>query len=336
MLQRPSIAGLLLLLCACASTPSTAETKPQPAPELEQEALRQIQDNKDRLDFPRILLQLDQTLESYAKALYLRGTTQRADQELSKLENMLRQLVNGEVDFKDKTVRHFSNKARLMALAADGSDTINQGIALSALGFAEGSDVMPVILQGAQLPDPQLVDRAILGLAILRDAATPPGVVIAVVENKKHPEDGRLQAAWALTVLQETSLHTEEIVAEWRRVLGEGESYHPLIVASALRGMGLTRKADDAALVARYLQHPTPKVRISAAVALGRMNAQDHWKDLLQLISNAETVPNVRLAARKALQTLAGGVDRGYDDALWRREFDRSSPSATQPAPAKK
>lgn len=335
MLQRLLTAGLLLLTCACASTADNPDTKPQPEPDLEKEALRQIEDNKDRRDFPRVLLQLDQTLESYAKALYQRGTP-RADQELLKLEKMIRQLVNGEQDFKDEKVRHFSNKARLMALAADGSDTINQGIALTALGFAEGSDVMPVILQGAQLPDPQLVDRAVLGLAILRDASTPPGVVIAVLENKKHPEDGRLQAAWALTVLQETSLHTEEIVAEWRRVLGDAESYHPLVLASALRGIGLTRKTDDAALVARYLQHPTPKVRISAAVALGRMNAQDHWKDLLLLISNAETVPNVRLAARKALQTLAGGVDRGYDDALWRREFDRSSPAATQPAPAKK
>ena len=81
--------------------------------------------------------------------------------------------MNGEQDFKDEKVRHFSNKARLMALAADGSDPINQGIALTALGFAEGSDVMPVILQGAQLPDPQLVDRAVLGLAILRDAPRP-------------------------------------------------------------------------------------------------------------------------------------------------------------------
>jgi hypothetical protein len=65
-------------------------------------------------------------------------------------------------------------------------------------------------------------------------------------------------------------------------------------------------------------------VRINAAIALGRMNAQNQYEKLLELLSPAETVPNVRLAARKALQALAGGTDHGYEVELWRREFDRS------------
>ena len=62
---------------------------------------------------------------------------------------------------------------------------------------------------------------------------------------------------------------------------------------------------------------------MAAAVALGRMNAQDHWQDLLALLSPAETSQNVRLHASKALAELAGGVDHGYDVAAWRKTFDR-------------
>ena len=71
------------------------------------------------------------------------------------------------------------------------------------------------------------------------------------------------------------------------------------------------------------LNHPTPKVRFNTAIALGRMNAQEHHAQLIEMLGPGESQPNVRLAARKALQALAGGVDRGYDTELWRREFER-------------
>ena len=46
---------------------------------------------------------------------------------------------------------------------------------------------MPTILQGAQLSDPYVVDRAVLGLAILRAPTTPPGILEAVVLRPAHP-----------------------------------------------------------------------------------------------------------------------------------------------------
>ena len=61
----------------------------------------------------------------------------------------------------------------------------------------------------------------------------------------------------------------------------------------------------------------------AAALALGRMNAQKHWRDLLALMEPSESVQNVRLHARKALAALAGNKDYGYDLAAWRKVFDR-------------
>jgi HEAT repeat protein len=267
-----------------------------------------------RRDFANVLLQIDQSLESYVGLLNSRGVP-RADQDAERVEKLLRELVSGKPPG--------SNTERLMALAADSTDRNRQAVALAALGFADRADAMPVILQGAQLGDPLLVDRAVLGLALRRDPNTPPGVVAAVLQNEKHPEQGRVQAAWALYTLQENNYKADEIAETWRRILGSETRQHPLIVATAVRGLGLARSPADGPLVAKYLNDPVPKVRVNAAVALGRMNAQDQIEALLKLLGPTETVPNVRLAARKALQALAGGVDRGYEVEVWRREFDR-------------
>jgi hypothetical protein len=95
---------------------------------------------------------------------------------------------------------------------------------------------------------------------------------------------------------------------------------------NAVRGLGVSRKPDHAALVARYVTHPVPKVRSAAAVALARMNAQDQVEALLALLAPAETNDEARLAGRLALTALAGGEDHGYDVAEWRRQFQRKSP----------
>ena len=74
------------------------------------------------------------------------------------------------------------------------------------------------------------------------------------------------------------------------------------------------------------LKHPTPRLRMAAAVALGRMNAQEHWQPLLELLKPQEPNPNVRLSARKALARLAGDKDYTYDIGAWRKVFERGVP----------
>ena len=216
------------------------------------------------------------------------------------------------------------NLRLLRALAADSTEPRQQGIALAALGFSGRRDVTDLIQQGTMSDDADIVDKAVFGLAVLRSPQTAPGPLAAVVENDRHPEDGRVQAAWALYRVQTVSTDPSAIVACWRRFLSTERERMPAgVLVTAVRGLGLAADAANADLVAPMLKHPVPRLRMAAALALGRMNAQEHWRDLLQLLEPAESVQNVRLHARKALMALAGNKDYGYDLVAWRKVFDR-------------
>jgi HEAT repeat protein len=110
----------------------------------------------------------------------------------------------------------------------------------------------------------------------------------------------------------------------WLRFVANRDTLPAGVMVNAARGLGITRDKAHAAALVPVLKHATPRVRMAAAVALGRMNAQDQWRELLELIGPAETVPNVRLAASKALAALAGGANHEYDVTAWRKTFERS------------
>lgn len=303
----------LLLLAACSGAPDANDPATGEFDASIEKDFQQVEANAKRdRELPRVMLQIDKSLAGYAASLDQKGS-HTADRNAASLEKLLRKLVR-------------ENRAELIAAAADSRVVANQGIALSALGFAEGKDVMPVLLGGAQSSDPFLVDRAVFGLAILLDPATPLGVVMKVVEDPAHRIEGRTNAAWALYRLQPVTFEKEKLVAFWKTLASRPRTeVEPSILLQAIRGLGLTRDAANAATVAGHLDHPTPKVREACAVALGRMNAQDQVPQLIDMLTPAETNPNVRLAARKALQALSGGDDRGYEVAEWRKIFDRGN-----------
>lgn len=312
---------LSLLFAACASS----ELRQEPAvEEAQHERKVQAEDQKYR-DYRAVLMRLDQAMDSYVQALSNQGEY-RADTQTERLYKLINDTVLDRGASRPDQRRPAPGEtfARLQASATDASKPDEQGIALAALGFSGDVTVMPTILQGAQLSDPYVVDRAVLGLAILRAPATPPGIFEAVVLRPTHPEDGRVQAAWALFRIQQTSEQPQAIATIWRRLLTEHRDVLPNgVLVTAVRGLGLTRDPAHGELVASFLKHPTPRIRMAAALALGRMKAQAHWRDLVALLEPQEAVQNVRLTARKALVELAGGVDHGYDVAAWRKTFDR-------------
>lgn len=310
MQSRPAaLLVVLVLLAACAGAPDP-EIRREFDPTLEQTEADLQRMDAQRRDFQKVLLDIDQAMDSYVRAMHSKGAPQ-AERHLERLGKMLRQLA-------------LDNYDRLCAAAADGSAPGNQSIALAALGFSGKREAMPVILQGAQLQDELPVNSAALGLAILQDPRTPPGVLAAVMDNPRYKEEVRVNAAWALYRVQESAPRDPAIIAIWLDVLGRPDhEVSPAIIANAVRGMGLTRDPQYGELVARFATHPTPRVRMITAIALGRMNAQDQVEVLLALLGPAETVQNVRLCAHEALVTLAGQVDRGYDVAEWRRVFQR-------------
>ena len=97
----------------------------------------------------------------------------------------------------------------------------------------------------------------------------------------------------------------------------------PAILTPVVRGLGLFRNPEHAKMMERYTTNPTPSVRRNAAVALGRMGNQESQEALLKMIGPHENNANVRLAARKALQALAGGLDGKYEVEKWKSFFKR-------------
>ncbi len=320
-------AALLLAaaLAGCASSPTTPRAEPDPAAEEREIAAREAE--AKRRDFRAVLVRLDQAIDSYVNALANRGEP-RADKQAEQLFRSIRDTVldQGPIVYgKDAhTPPPGANYNLLQAAAIDGSAPADQGIALAALGFSGVASVMPTILAGAQLADPFLIDRAVLGLAVLRSPDTPPGVIARIAENPTHPEDGRVQAAWALYQLQGAVSDQAPYVAIWRRFLTEKrDDLPPGVLLSAIRGLGFARDAANSDLAAAFLTHPVPRLRMASCIALARMNAQDRAGELIELLGPRESVQNVRLHARKALADLAGGTDHGYDVAAWRKTFDR-------------
>jgi hypothetical protein len=311
----------LLLLAACSSAPRT-EYDPTLADQVR--ATRSA--DAERRELRAVLVRLDQGMESYSRAIA--SDTLRADADAQKIYKMLHEEVLDiglrPVRPKEEPREPGTNYQRLQALAIDGSDPADQAIAVAALGFSGRPEVMPLLLQAAQLDQPLLVDRAVFGLAILRAPDTPPGVLGKIAANPAFSAASRTQAAWALYEIQGVSAKREECATIWRRFATElRDSVPPGVLVQAVRGLGYTRDQAHTPVVLPFLQHSMAKVREAAAIALGRLQAQQHTDALLELIGPKETVPNVRLAARKALSELAGRQDYGYDVAAWRKAFDR-------------
>jgi len=324
-----------LFLAACGSARDAAY---DPAIEARfREQNQRAQEARDRLTaIDRVMLDLDRNLNEYFSAMLNSGFA-RADSLALGLENFIRQRVaenfdqlvafadgagNDQIDAVAAGVsRELASKMNAATL-----DLVrNQQIAMAALGFSNRQAALDPMLNGAASKDPKIAGNAVLGLAILGDSRTPPEVIARVMENKRFSEIVRTSAAWSLYRLQSKLVSTSAIIETWRQNLvgpiDEGKIDG--VLTSALRGVGLSRDRSLSKEVMRYASHPTPIVRMGAAIALGRLQDPSAVDVLLTLIEPAEQNPNVRLAARKSLQALAGGNDRGYDIKAWRELFQR-------------
>ncbi|MGA1525154.1 MAG: HEAT repeat domain-containing protein [Planctomycetota bacterium] len=310
---RPLLSHALVvtLLAACSTTGSGTFD-----PEIEEAArLRQQEaaEAEARLAAPdRLITDLDKALHNYSQ-LRLSGASPRAEATAEKVEKFL----------VEQSLKHFD---MLIRQANEAALPRNRAIAVAALGFSGRAEALDPLVNAAQEDDPEVVANAVFGLAMLSDRRTPPAVVIRVVRNESFDETVRNGAAWTLLQLQQAIVDPTEIVRVWLDLLERPAGTQPAgVLVSAVRGIGLTRDAAHAPTVIRLAADHTPLVRQAVAIALARMGAQDHVETLLALLGPGETNENVRLAARKALQELAGGADRKYDVEEWKRVFERGS-----------
>lgn len=314
--------ALFPLLAGCAS--DTTGTGMDPAIE---EAFRQQQQQEQELaarrnQLNRILLDLDKMVDSYVFMVNERGDWGTGD-SVGKIERFLSQQVDGFFNIQTQQWEN-GHYDELVRVADDPSIPGNQSISLAALGFSTRPETLSVLLNGVENEDFNVSNSAVLGLAVFRDERTPPAVLMRCVVQEGRPLSMRSNAAWALYQLQTVLSDNEEIVEFWKSLLGKPTlAVDPGILISAVRGMGITRNPELTGYIVKFVSDPTPQVRMAAAIALGRMQNQATYESLLALLGPAETNANVRLAARKALQALAGGTDRGYDVQGWRLLFDR-------------
>ncbi len=324
-----------MLLAGCSSAPKTAYDQAIEARFAERD--RHSNELRDRLTaFDRVLLDLDRGLAEYFGATLNSGFA-RADRLALGLEEFIRDRVDANFDHlialadgasRSKIDPVTAGISKQMAVAMDAATAgliRNQQIAMAALGFSGRSSSLDSLLNGAAHPNPKISGNAVLGLAILGDSRTPPEVIARVMENDSFPDAVRTSAAWSLFRLQTARAKHAAINKIWKRVLSGPIDENKLdgMLASALRGTGLSGDKIMSPEVVRYLGHPTPMVRMCAAISLGRLKDPSHVDALLTLIEPSEQNPNVRLAARKSLQALAGGHDRGYDIEAWRELFQR-------------
>jgi len=297
-----------LVAAGCGSAP-----EPQYDPAIEAEFLerrRAIEEEKGRQSFEGDLIKIDQAIDKYASA-WLTTELSSSDRLREKLEQYLRGMVD----------RHLP---RLLATADRRDLPAQRAISLAALGFSGRQEALDTLLNGARDDDPLIATAALFGLAVLHEPNTPPGVLGEIMTDAKKPVDVRRNASLALVKLQEHTFKPEAIEPYWEAVLAKPlDSEDSGIQVHALRGLGLRRNPAYAHYAEKFASHPHAMVRSAAAIAMGRMKNTSSVPTLLGLLGPAETNDNVRLAARKALQELAGGIDRYYDVAAWRKVFER-------------
>jgi HEAT repeat protein len=224
--------------------------------------------------------------------------------------------------------KHFD---ALVAVADQGVDPVNRARAVGALGFAStrgpesgiARDILTPLLNALRADDATVVTNAVFALGVLADPRTPVDPLARIIEDPQQPPSSRIGAAWSLLNIQEALHQPQQVQPVWMRLLADPKTNtDPWILIQALRGLGRLRDPALAPVAEPFLQHPTPLVREAAAVALGFLGNRDSHRALLARLSAEETNANVRLAVRKALQALAGQVDRGYDVDQWRRVFE--------------
>lgn len=300
----------LLVMSACASAPQ-GETDQAIEDSMAERRANQAAIQRDQDRFEKILLNLDKSMDKYVESIVTSGI-ERVDRRTTGLESYIRETVD----------KHY---ASLLHAADDASIPGNQAIAVAALGFSDRPESLSPMVNAVHSADPTVSNNAVFGLSMLRDPRTPPHLIARIVEDRQADERSRIMAAWCLFRLQERLTDPKPVYDKWLEILSQPELTDPWILITSLRGISRSRNPEHAPFAEKLVSHPTPKVREAAAACLGYLGNRESHTALLTRISPAETNPNVRLAARKALQALAGNIDRGYDVREWQRVFETQS-----------
>jgi HEAT repeat protein len=297
-LRRAACLTLLLVLSAgCASTPKEPEAKVEPYdPKWEQaEAPEPI---------GKLLAGVDMSLRGWTK-LVLSAQTDEERAQARGLELDLMRRVRPRV-------------ADLIHELESGPPT-NRIPAAAALGFTHAREAQSPLLAALHDPSADVVNNALIGLAVLQLADTP----LAEIETllARH-DDGfvRSNAAWALRSLIEAGADGTPIAATARQALIDPE---PFVRAQAALILAQLADGDAVSSIGELAREPTPFVVLAATRALaliGRTNPHAKGPAARELVRAWERA-NAKLhgAMQRALIELAGENhgDKLEDWAEW-------------------
>ena len=193
---------------------------------------------------------------------------------------------------------------------------LNRRIAAAALGFTHDPTVLGPLLAALSDPDPELVQRALLGLGVLAVPETPVGEIRYRLLN-----DGdawtRSNAAFALLALASAGHTSSELAEGCRAALGDSD---PTVRAQCASALG--KLADPAAVapLSELLGDNDSLVSLAASLSLASIGRKRPEQKGAAARALASALDSVRADRRSqvlgALRWLADN-DFGEDVAPW-------------------
>lgn len=284
---RPALVAMVLWapLAACSSTRSDADApKAEPYdPSWEQSGAPE--------PIGKLLAGVDMTLRAWTK-LVLSAQTEEERRQARGLELDLMRRVRPRL-------------AELIAELETGPPA-NRIPAAAALGFTHAPEAQSPLLAALADTNRDVVNNALIGLAVLQRADTPLVTLEALLVD--HTDSFvRSNAAWALRSLIEAGADGTTSIAPARLALSDPE---PFVRAQAALLLGTQHDTESVATIGELARESTPFVVLAATEALARIGtAEPHAKgaaarELVRAFEKADD--KLRGAVQRALIRLAG------------------------------
>lgn len=193
---------------------------------------------------------------------------------------------------------------------------VNRRISAVALGFTRDPAYLGPLLAGLSDPDPELVQKCLLGLGILGQPGTPLGTIRTLLLRADESWT-RNNAAFALLCVAQAGSRDVQLVEACRDGCLDPEAGVRAQCASAL---GVTEDPGAVSILTGLLHDSSNLVALGAAASLARIGRADPTSKGTVARNLTQALDNVRSDRRRhllgALRVLAG-QDLGEDTEPW-------------------
>lgn len=216
---------------------------------------------------------------------------------------------------RDMQKRARKRRDELVGVLENGAP-MNRSVAAAALGFTHDPTVLGPLLSSLSDPDPEVVQKALLGLGVLAVPETPLGAILMLLRDDPDAWT-RNTAAFALLGIALAGNTTTELADGCRLALSDSE---PGVRAQCASCLGVLADVGSTKRLGELLQDPTNLVALAAATSLaniGRVHGEQKGTAARALAGALDTVgEDRRLHLLGALRWLSGD-NFGEDSVPW-------------------